>query len=179
MANKERTDVKKALGLNVSNVGFKENIQINNEGSIKVRIYNSKQCIGEKTCINTYSLHYRAYCQSKGWMPVQHNGETAGTTGLGLRMEAIKIDVPSIKIHAAAHIQGKGDVDFGLITKDTIIGTVNENKRLESLYLKGQIQFRVHQQGSGWTKWTNASNGVWLGAKGKSLRLEAIEIKML
>lgn len=128
--------------------------------------------------VNTYP-HYQAHCQSKGWMPVQCNGGTAGTTGQSLRMEAFKIDYPEHKIHAAAHIQGIGDRDFGWITSDTIIGTVGEGRRLEAIYLEGDIQFRIHVQGIGWTAWTNCRKGFWLGTKGESRRIEAIEIKRL
>lgn len=130
------------------------------------------------TTVNTYP-HYRAHCQSFGWMPVQHNGGTAGTTGKGLRMEALKIDYPGVDIYAKAHIQSKGDVDFGKINSNTVIGTVGEGKRLEALYFNGDIQFRVHIQGTGWTEWVSAYGGKWLGTKGEGKRLEAIEIKRL
>lgn len=123
--------------------------------------------------------HYRAHCQKIGWTKVCGEGGTAGTTGKSLRMEAIKIDYPGVKIHAAAHIQSKGDIDYGWITSDTIIGTVGEGKRMEALYLEGPVQFRVHVQGHGWTNWVAADKGFWLGTKGKSLRLEAVEIKRL
>lgn len=121
--------------------------------------------------------HYRGHIQGIGWDAVKHEGELCGTTGRGLRLEALKIDYPNKKIYAKAHIQGKGDVDYGLINSNTIIGTVGEGKRLESLYLKGPVQFRVHIQKQGWTAWNSATNGIWLGTKGKGLRLEAIEIK--
>ena len=112
-------------------------------------------------------------------MPVQHNGGTAGTTGRALRMEAVKIDYPGVDIYAKAHIQGIGDVDYGKINSDTVIGTTGQGKRLEAIYLNGNIQFRVHIQKSGWTEWVSAYGGKWLGTKGKALRLEAIEIKRL
>lgn len=130
--------------------------------------------------VNTYP-HYRAHCQSLGWMPVQHEGGTAGTTGKALRMEALKIDYPGVDIYAKAHIQSLGTVDYGKINSETIIGTVGQSKRLEALWLQGKIQFRVHLQGKGWTNWVacDKPNGVWLGTMGESRRLEAVEIKRL
>ena len=38
-----------------------------------------------------FDLAYRVHVQSIGWMPWVKNGATAGTTGRGLRIEAIQI----------------------------------------------------------------------------------------
>lgn len=103
----------------------------------------------------------------------------AGTTGQGKRLEAIKIDYPGHLIYAKAHIQSVGDVDYGLINSDTVIGTTGKSKRLEALWLKGDVKVRVHIQNKGWTEWTDMSKGAWLGTKGESLRLEAIEIEAI
>ena len=122
-------------------------------------------------------IKYQAHVQEDGWQDWKYNGEVAGTTGQKKRMEALRIDYPEVS--AKAHIQEKGWVDYGMITKDTIIGTVGEKLRLECLCLKGNFKYRIHQQEIGWTSWTEADGICTLGSVGQSLRIEAIEIKEL
>lgn len=125
-----------------------------------------------------HKIGYRAHVQSYGWQDWKYDGETAGTTGEAKRLEAIQIDYDK-PVYAKAHIQKDGWVDFGEITKDTIIGTTGEEKRLECLCLKGEFRYRVHIQKSGWTCWTNADGICTLGSVGQQLRIEAIEIMEL
>ena len=122
-------------------------------------------------------IKYRAHGEDYGWQDWKYNGETAGTTGQKKRLEAIQIDFPDVE--AKAHIQEDGWVNYGKITKDTVIGTTHEKKRLECLCLKGAFKYRVHIEGSGWTCWTNADGVCTLGSVGQKLRIEAIEIKEL
>lgn len=121
-------------------------------------------------------IKYRAHVQNKGWMPWVADGQTAGTTGEALRLEAIQIDY-SKEVYAKAHIEYVGWRDYGKITKDTIIGTTGEGKRLEALCLKGSFYYRVHIQDFGWTNWTYADGTITLGSVGLGKRLEAIQIK--
>lgn len=120
-------------------------------------------------------IKYQAHCAEIGWQGWKYNGEMAGTTGEKRRIEAIQIDYPEVE--AKAHIEGIGWVDYGKVTKDTIIGTTGEKKRLECLCLKGSFKYRLHIEGSGWTCWTNADGVCTLGSVGQELRIEAIEIK--
>lgn len=120
-------------------------------------------------------LKYQAHCESIGWQEWKCDGEMAGTTGEKRRLEAIRIDYPEVE--AKTHIQDDGWIDYGKITKDTIIGTTGEKKRLECLCLKGSFEYRVHIEGSGWTCWTDADGIATLGSVGQGLRIEAIEIK--
>ena len=131
------------------------------------------------TSSNKNYPYYRGHVQGIGWDSVKSAGEIAGTTGKGLRMEAIKIDYPEASISAKAHIQSIGDIDYGVINSSTVIGTTGKGLRMEAIYLKGPIQARVHIQSMGWMEWQNMTTGKWLGTKGKSLRLEAIQIKRL
>ena len=75
------------------------------------------------------------------------------------------------------HVQSKGWVDYGMITKDTIIGTVGEKKRIECLCFEGDFEYRVHIQNSGWTDWTRADGVATLGTVGQELRIEAIQFR--
>ena len=124
-------------------------------------------------------INYRGHVQGIGWDVVRTNGQTVGTVGKNKRLEAIKIDCPTRTIEAKAHIQGIGEVNYGTINSNTIIGTTGQAKRLESLWLKGAIQFRLHIQSKGWTNWVDATNGAELGTKGLALGIEGIEIKLL
>lgn len=120
-------------------------------------------------------IKYRSHLQEIGWQDWKTDGELSGTTGESRRLEAIQIDF-SKEVYAKAHIEKDGWVDYGKITKDTIIGTEHQSKRLECLCLKGDFQYRVHIQGTGWTCWTKADGICTLGSVGQSLRIEAIEI---
>ena len=123
-----------------------------------------------------YRIRYRAHVEDYGWQNWKHDGEPAGTTGSGKRLEAIQIDAP-FEVEAKAHIQDKGWVDYGKINKDTIIGTTGEEKRIECICLKGDFEYRVHIENSGWSCWTRADGIATLGSVGESLRIECIEIR--
>ena len=124
-------------------------------------------------------INYRSHVQGIGWDIVRTNGQTSGTIGKNKRLEAVKIDCPTREIEAKAHIQSVGDVNYGVINSDTVIGTTGQAKRLEAIWLKGNIKTRVHIQNKGWTEWTDMRKGTWLGTKGQALRLEAVEIMLL
>ena len=121
-------------------------------------------------------IKYRSYLQKIGWQEWKRDGETSGTTEQARRLEAIQIDFDK-EVYAKAHIQKDGWVDFGKITKDTVIGTTEQAKRLECLCLKGDFEYRVYIQKSGWSCWTKADGIATLGSVGQGLRIEAIEIK--
>ena len=123
----------------------------------------------------TKKIEYRAYIQDIGWQEWKSDGEMSGTEHQSKRMEAIQINYKG-EVYAKAHIQDKGWVDFGKITKDTVIGTMHESKRLECLCLKGDFKYRVHIQDTGWSCWTKADGICTLGSVGQQLRIEAIEI---
>ena len=119
-------------------------------------------------------LEYRAYVQGIGYMDWKLDGQTAGTTGQGKRMEALQFD-PNSEITATCHCQSYGDMKP--VYAGNICGTVDESKRMESIKLEApyNIEYRVHQQGIGWTAWVK--NGTWCGVKGQSKRIEAIEVR--
>ena len=103
--------------------------------------------------------------------------EAIRITGHALHLEAIRINPYGKTIKAKVHIQSKGWVDYGMITKDTIIGTVGEKKRIECLCFEGDFEYRVHIQSSGWTDWTKADGVATLGTVGQELRIEAIQFR--
>ena len=117
------------------------------------------------------------HVQSKGWLSPKAAEKVIGITGHALRLEAIRINPYGKTIKAKVHIQSKGWVDYGMITKDTIIGTVGEKKRIECLCFEGDFEYRVHIQSSGWTDWTRADGVATLGTVGQELRIEAIQFR--
>jgi hypothetical protein len=122
-----------------------------------------------------YTVKYRSHVQGVGWQTWVGDGETSGTTGRVLRLEALQIDAP-FEIEAKAHIEGIGWKDYGKINKDTVIGTTGQCKRLECLCFKGNFKYRIHIRNTGWTCWTKADGICTLGSVGQELPIEAIEI---
>lgn len=103
---------------------------------------------------------------------------TVGTTNQSKRLEAIRIKSQHCgDVYAKAHIQGIGWKDYGMVNKDTIIGTEGDSLRLECLCLKGNFEWRAHIQGTGWTQWTDADGVATLGTVGQSLRIEAVAMR--
>lgn len=117
------------------------------------------------------------HVQNKGWLGARACENIIGITGHNLRLEAFKIDPLNMIIKAKAHIQGIGWKDYGQIDKNTVIGTVGENKRIECLCFEGDFEYRVHIQNSGWTNWTKADGVATLGTVGQALRIEAIQFR--
>ncbi len=135
------------------------------------------KCYHQPVSTQKGRIYYAGHIQDKGWTDGNtHDGQTCGTTGQSLRLEAIRISA-NMEIYAKAHIQDVGWVDYGKITKDTVIGTTGESKRLEDLCLKGDFEYRVHIADVGWTGWTKADGIATLGTVGQSLAIEAIEIR--
>ena len=117
------------------------------------------------------------HVQDYGWIGEKACQNVAGITGHNFRLEAFKINPLGTEIKAKAHIQGIGWEDYGVIKKDTIIGTVGEGKRLECLCFEGDFEYRVHVQNSGWTDWTKADGVATMGTVGQALRIEAIQFR--
>ena len=133
--------------------------------------------------VNDFGLWYRAHVEDLGWLAPVHDGQVAGTTGYGLRLEALMIDTrkcPELKIKASAHIQDVGTVDYGYITHDTVIGTTGQRKRLEAIMLEAEglpegkklyVQMHFHKDG-----WGNAVSGGDGGSFGISKETQAIKM---
>ena len=111
----------------------------------------------------------------------------SGTTGLGLRLESIKIQLSSAlytgSIVYKTHVQDYGWLDWA--KNGMASGTEGQSKRLEALQIQltGEmaeyydIYYRVHIQNYGWLDW--AKNGEEAGSEGLALRMEAVEIVLV
>ena len=134
----------------------------------------------EKTTNVSYSTHV----QNIGWQGNVTDGDTSGTTGRSLRLEAIKISSPVADIQYRTHVQNIGWQN-GWTNEGNVSGTTGRSLRLEAIQIRltgasasqYDIYYRVHVQNIGWTDW--ASNGASCGSAGYSYRMEAIQIVLV
>lgn len=139
-------------------------------------------------------VQYQAHVQSIGWQTPVENGAEAGTDGRALRVEALKINltghVPTgAKITYQAHVQTIGWQSP--VSNGAEAGTDGKALRVEALKitLSGmtgyEVQYRAHVQKIGWQNWVTTTNGTSIssaalaGTTGQSLRVEAVEIRLV
>lgn len=134
---------------------------------------------------NKVNVLYNTHIQNDGWEKdfSKKNGDTSGTSGRSLRLEAIKIKLDNLKdvsIKYQTHIQNVGWQDWK--KNGEMAGTSGQALRLEGIRIQLEnsdeysVQYRVHVQNIGWQDWK--TDGEMAGTEGQSLRLEAIEIKI-
>ena len=128
------------------------------------------------------NLSYQVSVQDIGWMHSVRDGEVAGTTDRGKRLEAIIINF-SDGIEYNAHVQ---DIGWqGWTNSGGVAGTVGESRRMEAIRIKltgrlassYDVYYRAHVQNIGWQNWVR--NGEIAGTEGESLRIEALQIKIV
>jgi len=134
----------------------------------------------ERTATKETSVVYQAHIQNIGWQEQKKNGETAGTTGRSLRLEAltVKLENTDAVLEMQGHIQGIGWTTSR--TDGEVIGTMGVGLRLEAIKLKAagvNIQYRVHVEKDGWTAWKK--NGETAGTTGQKKQIEAIQIRLV
>jgi hypothetical protein len=125
------------------------------------------------------SVVYEAHIENIGWQGPQRNGETAGTTGQSLRLEAltIRLENTNAQLEMEGHVENKGWTNVR--TNGEVFGTIGEGLRLEAIKINSDqltVLYRVHVQDIGWTEWKK--NGEVAGTTGQALRIEAVEIKL-
>ena len=133
------------------------------------------------------TLKYSSYVQKEGWKDEVSNGQTMGTTGKGLRMEALKINLKTYGITGGikytAHVQKQGWQNY--VTSGKVAGTTGKNLRMEAIKIElteemaktFDIYYRVHSEKFGWLGW--AKNGEAAGTQGYGYRVEAMQIQLL
>jgi uncharacterized protein YjdB len=133
------------------------------------------------------TVTYESHVQAIGWMPDVTDGATAGTTGRGLAMEALRASATSNRhtggLEYRAHVQGHGWM--GWSGSWSYIGTVGRGLRMEAIEIRltdemaehYRIRYSAHVQGIGWMDWT--SDGQTAGTTGRGLRLEALKIELV
>ena len=130
------------------------------------------------------TIKYQTHVQNIGWMNLVNMGELSGTSGRGLRMESIKIDLSGSNVEGSisyqVHVQNKGWINA--VGNGGYAGTTGEGLRLEAIKINltgdltnyYDIYYQVHAENYGWLGW--AKNGEEAGTAGYGLRLEAIKI---
>ena len=126
------------------------------------------------------TLTYKTHLSNLGWQNSVYAGQTSGTTGKGIPVEAFDIDLGDSKgtVIAQAHVADLGWQDW----TEGSCGTIGQSKRMEAirLLLNGDvandydIYYRVHSAEYGWLDW--AKNGAAAGTTGKSKAIEAIQV---
>ena len=136
----------------------------------------------------TASITYRTQVQSQGWQSFVSDGETSGTVGKDLRLEAIQIKITDNKgtsggITYNTHVEKKGWMSW--VNNGALSGTSGKGLRLEAIKMKltgdlanqYSILYRVHAQHFGWMGW--AKDGASAGTSGYGYRLEGIQIVII
>lgn len=140
---------------------------------------------------SSIGVQYQTHVQNIGWTNWSKDGETSGTTGQSLRVEAYRVGVNDkltnnsyISYHS--HIQNIGSGQGWADSRDgnAMSGTTGQNLRVEAIQMKlggyasnaMDVWYRVHVQGYGWLDW--AKDGQWAGTSNGGLRVEAVQIEL-
>ena len=132
----------------------------------------------------TPNLTYRSHVQDIGWMANVSAGVLSGTTGRGLRMEALVINMPNQNtIEYRARVRGVGWQSF--VRGGQVAGTTGRGLPVEAVEIRltgataqqFDIQYQVHMANIGWLNWVQ--NGAIAGAVGASPEVQAIRIRLV
>ena len=138
------------------------------------------------------SVKYQTHVENIGWQDWKNDGQISGSSGLGLRLEGIEVELNTqgydLGVTYQTHIQNIGwesDTPSGWKSNGMMSGTSGLGYRLEAIQIKLtgtdasklDIYYRVHAQNFGWLGW--AKNGESAGTAGFGYRLEAIQIEIV
>lgn len=92
-------------------------------------------CLAPKL-ISGLGVYYRTHVQNIGWQDWKHNKDISGTSGLGLRLEAIRILLPesvayNYDVYYQVHAQNFGWLDWAKNGESS--GTAGFGYRLEAI----------------------------------------------
>ncbi len=128
------------------------------------------------------NIQYCSHVENIGWTSYCDQGQTSGTTGRGLQIEALRIRIPGNAggIQYNTHVENIGWMTP--VKNDEVSGTTGKNLQIEAvnMVLDGEIAarndlyYRVHVSDIGWMDW--AKNGDPAGTTGQNKAVEAIEI---
>ncbi|WKY46009.1 phage tail spike protein [Eubacteriaceae bacterium ES2] len=134
------------------------------------------------------STEYCTHIENIAWNGWVRNGVRSGTTGRGLRMEALKLKIITLEdinigVTYRSQVQNYGWMSWA--SDGEVSGTEGQSLRLEAvqIMLTGAdaadytIMYRVHIENKGWSEW--AADGETAGTVEEGLRAEAISIVIL
>lgn len=131
------------------------------------------------------SIRIDAHVQNIGWLPTVRNS-IAGTTGNGLKLEALKIsleNIENVKLSFDVHVQNIGWIHN--VSEEDIIGTTGIAKGVEALIIRAdgleeqgyRLEYRAHVQNIGWMDWM--TSGEMVGTEGLGKSMEALEARIV
>ena len=131
-------------------------------------------------------VSFTSHVQNVGWTNPVGVNQVVGTTGRGLRLEALRASISSQitgGIEYRSHVQNIGWQNW--VSDNAISGTSGQSLRLEAVQFRltgnlanhYRLYYRAHVQNHGWLDW--ARNGESAGSEGLSLRLEALEFQLV
>ena len=156
--------------------------------AIEIRIVPKGGKAPENTGYGTLAA-YEVHGQNYGWTQGEkQNGQLAGTTGQGLRLEALRV---AVKNDYGQAIEGLGvtyrvhmkNIGWGgWVDNGVMAGTEGQGRQIEAAEIKltgdkaadYDIYYRVHMKELGWGDWV--TGGATAGTTGQDRRIEAIEI---
>lgn len=132
-------------------------------------------------------IGYSGHIENTGWTATAYDGETCGTVGDALRLEALIIELVEhegidIDVNYQVHVQNYGWMDW--VAGGAVAGTEGEGLRLEAIRIilvgtdasKYELKYRLHVENIGWQVWY--SDGEMAGTTDVALRAEAVEIRI-
>lgn len=132
----------------------------------------------------TAGVRTEAHVAEKGWMPAVSSGDTAGTVGENLPMEAFKLSLQNVpcagSISYRAHVADIGWQDW--MGGGEAAGTTGKALQIEAVQIRldgdvadrYDVYYRAHVADYGWLPWT--LNGKIAGTQGYRKSLQALEI---
>ena len=127
----------------------------------------------------------RAHVENLGWTSCVKGGSIAGTTGRGLRVEALQASVDWYGHNSGIELRGHVSSVGWQQWQTGSCGTTGQSHALEAIQVRltGEVAdscdvwYRVHSADYGWLGWTK--NGRAAGTVGLGKRIEAIQIKLV
>ncbi|PKM42113.1 MAG: hypothetical protein CVV01_06065, partial [Firmicutes bacterium HGW-Firmicutes-6] len=157
------------------------NMQVTSEKRLHMGICT---VLGDGTGVNI-STNYRTHIENLSWLSWVRNGDDSGTTGSGLRMEALELTLENIGsldigVTYRAHLDGTGWQEWK--ADGATAGTVGQSVEMQAVEIKltgadagnFSIRYCVHVENEGWQDWK--MDGETAGTTGQSLRAESIVI---
>ena len=181
--------------VHLSNEGWqdqKSNSQV--AGSDRGNAIEAIQIDLEDNISDKYELFYKVYVKDEGWLGWAWNGQIAGSIGYSKPIYAIKVQLCKKGTSPGRAGDSYISNDFLYQTHYAGVGwsaplSVDGNQipspkglRLEAIRIfkpstvSGDILSQAHIEGKGWVN--NVGNGEIIGTVGKSLRLEAMRMKL-
>ena len=133
------------------------------------------------------TLSYRGHVSNIGWQAYVGDGQTAGTVGQSLPLEALQVEVDGGKlsggVQASAHVANIGWQDY--VNNGQVAGTTGRSLQVEAIRLRltGElaqqydIYYRVHAANIGWLGW--AKDDAKAGTQGYGYAAEAVQVKLV